>query len=70
MYNVTVVVTDSDNNTDSRDVAVTVTNVEEDGTVTLSNLQPEDGVPITATLTDPDGRHNRTQVAVGIRDRG
>ena len=55
VYNVTVVVTDSDEMTASRDVAVTVTNVEEDGTVTLSNLQPEDGTPITATLKDPDG---------------
>ena len=55
VYNVTVVVTDIDDQTDSRDVAVTVTNVEEDGTVTLSNLRPEDGVPFRATLTDPDG---------------
>ena len=55
VYNVTVIVTDSDDMTDSRDVAVTVTNVEEAGTVTLSNLQPEDRAPITATLKDPDG---------------
>ena len=55
VYNVTVVVTDSDEMTASRDVAVTVTNVEEDGTVTLSNRQPEVGIPITAKLTDPDG---------------
>ena len=55
VYNVTVEVKDSDDMTDSRDVAVTVTNVEEGGTVTLSNLQPEDGVPIRAELDDPDG---------------
>ena len=55
VYNVTVTVADNDDQTDSRDVAVTVTNVEEDGTVTLSNLRPEDGVPFRATLTDPDG---------------
>ena len=54
VYNVTVIVTDSDEMTDSRDVVVTVTNVDEPGTVTLSNLQPEDGVPIRATLTNPD----------------
>ena len=59
VYNVTVTVTDSDGNTTSRDVAVTVTNVEEDGKVTLSNRQPEVGVPIRAMLTDPDG---------GVRD--
>ena len=32
-----------------------MTNVEEPGTVTLSTLQPQVGVTITATLTDPDG---------------
>ena len=36
-------------------MAVSVTNVEEDGVVTLSNRQPEVGVPIRAMLTDPDG---------------
>ena len=54
VYNVTVKVTDSRGRTDSVDVAVMVTNVEEDGVVTLSNRQPEVGVPIRAMLTDPD----------------
>ena len=54
LYEVTVVVTDSKADTDMRDVTVKVTNVEEDGTVTLSSLQPRIGVPITATLTDSD----------------
>ena len=54
MYNVTVTVMDSRGRTDSVDVAVTVTNVEEDGKVTLSNRHPEVGVPIRAMLTDPD----------------
>ena len=54
-YQVTVVVTDSENQTDRLDVTVTVTNVEEDGIVTLSSVQPRIGVPLTATLTDPDG---------------
>ena len=36
-------------------VIVTVDNVDEDGTVTLTTLQPVDGNAITATLTDPDG---------------
>ena len=41
-----------------RDVVVTVTNVNEgmaDTVVTLSSLQPKVGVPLTATLDDPDG---------------
>ena len=36
-------------------VKVTVTNVEEGGTVTLSQLQPRVGVAITASVTDLDG---------------
>ena len=42
-------------NTGSLDITVTVGNVDEDGTVTLSNRQPEDNVAITATLSDLDG---------------
>ena len=41
-----------------RDVVVTVTNVGEGAeatVVTLSSLQPKVGVPLTATLSDPDG---------------
>ena len=55
VYNITVVATDSDDQTDEMDVTVTVTNVEEDGTVTLSLLQPRIGTALTATLTDIDG---------------
>ena len=55
VYDVTVVVTDGDEDTAERDVAVTVTNRNEDGTVTLSHIQPEVGTRITASLTDPDG---------------
>ena len=36
------------------DVTVTVTNVEEPGTVTLMPMRPSVGTEITATLTDPD----------------
>ena len=54
VYEVTLVVTDSKGNTDDLDVTVKVTNVEEDGTVTLSTLQPRVGFPVTATLADPD----------------
>ena len=54
VYEVTVEVTDSKGNSDEQDVTVKVTNVEEDGTVTLSTLQPRVGFPVTATLADPD----------------
>ena len=50
----TLVVTDSKGNTDEQDVTVKVTNIEEDGVVTLSTLQPRVGFPVTATLADPD----------------
>ena len=36
-------------------VAVTVTNVDEDGEVVISWLQPEVSIAIMASLTDPDG---------------
>ena len=50
-----MVVTDSKNQTDRLNVTVTITNVDEEGAVTLSSVQPRIGVPLTATLTDPDG---------------
>ena len=56
IYNVTVVVTDSSGNTDSRDVTVTIENVGESGTVTLtSHPQPEIDQTIRVELDDPDG---------------
>ena len=54
VYEVTLVVTDSKGNTDEQDVTVKVMNIEEDGVVTLSTLQPRVGFPVTATLADPD----------------
>ena len=54
VYEVSVKVTDSKGNSDEQDVTVKVTNVEEDGTVTLSTLQPRVDFPVTATLADPD----------------
>ena len=41
--------------TDTHDVTVTVTNVDEMGAVTLSPMSPLVGMEITASLTDPDG---------------
>ena len=54
VYQVTVKVTDSESNTAERAVTVKVINIEEDGTVELSTLQPRIGFPLTATLTDTD----------------
>ena len=54
-YEVTVVVTDSADQTAMMAVTVMVTNEDEAGTLTLSTLQPVDGIEVTATLTDIDG---------------
>ena len=56
VYNLTIGASDAAGNLTEVDVTVTVTNVDEAGTVTLSSLEPEEGVRITAILADPDGR--------------
>ena len=53
VYHVTVQASDS-NYINHLDVTVTVTNVEEAGTVSLSSVQPQVDTPLTATLNDPD----------------
>ena len=53
-YPVTVTATDPSGEDATIDVTITVTNVEEPGTVTLSSTQPIVGTLLTATLTDPD----------------
>ena len=55
-YELTVGARDADGNRGTRDIEVKVTNVNEDGTVTLSAVQPRVGVPVTASLTDIDGQ--------------
>ena len=55
VYNLTIGASDAEGNLTKVDVTVTVTNVDEAGTVTLSSLDPEEEVRITATLADPDG---------------
>ena len=55
VYEVTVEATDAVGYTGTKDVKVTVTNAEEPGTVTMSQRRPRVGVPITASVTDPDG---------------
>ena len=54
-YEVTVIATDTWGATDTITVTISVTNVEEPGTVTLSTVQPQVGTEVTAELTDPDG---------------
>ena len=54
IYMVTVVATDGEI-TATRDVTVTVTNVNEPGAVTLPTTRPQVGTAITANLTDDDG---------------
>ena len=56
VYTVTVVATDADGMMTEEMVTVTVTNVEEGGTVTLSAVAPYPGVSLTTTHTDPDGQ--------------
>ena len=55
VYEVTVEAADGVGNTGTKAVKVTVTNVEEVGTVTLTQLQPRVGVALTASVTDLDG---------------
>ena len=54
MYEVIVQATDVDRRMGTKPVTVEVTNVDEPGVVTLSARQPMAGVPLTATITDPD----------------
>ena len=53
VYRVTVQASDG-NNISRTDVTVTVTNVEEDGEIVLSSVQPQVDTALTATLSDPD----------------
>ena len=51
---------DADGNADAATddtitVTITITNVDEDGAVALSSLQPQVATPLTAAVTDPDG---------------
>ena len=56
VYTVTVVATDADGMMSEEAVTVTVTNVEEAGTVTLSAVAPYPGVNLIATYSDLDGQ--------------
>ena len=61
-YSITIVAKDANAEalnripaTKSLDVTIEVTNVEETGNVTLSQIQLQVGVPVTAEVDDPDG---------------
>ena len=55
VYNVTV-----NRSGGSLDVVVNVTNVDEMGSVSLDDLQPQAGASVSATLSDPDGDPSET----------
>ena len=54
-YKVTIVASDEAGNRSTKNATVNVTDVNETGSIKLSTVQPQVGVPITATLSDPDG---------------
>ena len=60
VYNVMVlaIAGDGEGTTAMQPVRVTVINLDEPGSLTLSTAHPKVVVVITATLTDPDGRRN------------
>ena len=53
-YRVTIVASDESGNRATRGVKVNVKNVNESGKITMSTVQPQVGVPLTATLSEPD----------------
>ena len=55
VYEVTITVQDSAGAMGTRNVRVTVMNVDEAGKFVLSPEQPDDGMPVVATISDPDG---------------
>ena len=54
-YTVTVTAADISNATDEITVTITVTNVDEAGTVSFTSPQPQVGTILTVNLSDPDG---------------
>ena len=54
-YSVAISARDRVGDSDMATVTISVTNVEEPGSVSLSSAEPEVGVELTAALTDPDG---------------
>ena len=66
-YSFTARVTDPAGGADTITVNVSVTNVEEDGTVRFdSDAKPEHKTALTASLTDPDGKRGQPELAVAV----
>ena len=65
VYKVTVVVSDDGTPKlmDERQVEISVTDVEEDGTVTLSAVQPKTGIDLMASSPTPTTSHPQTLTA-------
>ena len=55
VYEVTIVLRDNDGAQGTMNVRFTVNNVDEKGKLELSPEDPDSGMPVVATLTDPDG---------------
>ena len=53
-YSVTVIATDADGVASEKEVTVEVTNVDEDGSVTLDKVAPYPASELTAEVSDPD----------------
>ena len=61
IYEVTVQATDETMKVGTKQVLVTVTNVDEPGKVTLSALRPQSATAFTADVNDPDGNVTNAQ---------
>ena len=58
VYRVTVMATSGSGDREAMEkqqITVTITNVEEDGTLLFSSVQPQVGTSLLATVDDPDG---------------
>ena len=62
VYEVTIVATDNANARGTKNVRITVNNVNEMGKLVLTPEQPDDGMSVMATVTDPDGVESITDV--------
>ncbi len=68
VYEVTVRVLDNDGAAGTKNVRITVMNVDEAGKLVLTPEQPDAGMPVVATLTDPDGVTSITNWRWAIAD--
>ena len=64
-YVVDVIATDDQKLTGKTTLTITVTQVDEDGEVSFSSIQPAIGVAITASVKRPRRQHHRRELAVG-----